>query len=134
MALNRVVIEGNLTWDSKLTEREDKHILNFRMAVNEKRPDGNGNWVDAPVFIDCVVFGLRAEKLAPFLTKGTKVTVDGKLRYSEYMKDDEKRSKLSVVVDHLEFSGSRRDGANGTGGAPTAESPAEDTFDEDIPF
>ena len=137
MAINRVVIEGHLTRDAELrTTRGGKHVLDFRMAVNERRPDGDGNWVDAPVFINCALFGQRAEKLAQYLVKGTKVIVDGKLRYSEYMKDDEKRSEVSVVVDRLEFNGPRPDKAGMADGegAPSPVPPAADVYDEDIPF
>lgn len=138
MAINRVVIGGNLTRDGELRDtRNGNKVLSFRIAINEKVPDGNGNWVDAPVFINCAVFGQRAEKLAPYLTKGTKVTLDGKLRYSEYMKDDEKRSEVSVMVDRLDFGGaSRKDsGTAGDGYEGAHMAPSEpDLYDEDIPF
>lgn len=135
MAINRVVIGGNLTRDGELrATRKGTQVLGFRMAINEKSPDGNGGWVDAPVFINCAVFGQRAEKLAPYLIKGTKVTVDGKLRYSEYMKDDEKRSEVSVMVDRLEFSGSRPAKGDGTAPQEPDPAPAPDLYDEDIPF
>lgn len=132
MAINRVIASGNLTRDGELrATRKGTQVLIFRIAINEKAPDGNDGWVDAPVFISCAVFGRRTEKLAPYLTKGTKVTVDGKLRYSEYMKDDEKRSEVSIVVDRLEFGGSH---PAKDGGVPHGPVPSGDLYDKDIPF
>ena len=105
MSINRVSIAGYLTRDAELrTVNGNLAVLGFTVAVNEKRKDrGSGQYVDAPVFVRCAMFGQRAEHLAQYMTKGTKVMIDGKLHYSSYMKDDEQRSSLSVVVDQLEF-------------------------------
>lgn len=119
MAINRVVIEGNLTRDADVRDLANgTKVCNFTVAVNEKRKNvETGEWEDAPVFVRCALFGLRAEKLSQYLLKGTKVTIDGKLRYSTWVKDDEKRHELSVIVDQLEFSGGKREQ---TGDAPAA--------------
>ena len=106
MAINRVTMMGNLTSDAQLHMiKEGLPVLNFSVAISERRRGENGEYVDTPVFVPCTMFGSRAQKLAPHLTKGTKVTVDGKLYYSTYLKDDEKRSRLSVTVQELEFAG-----------------------------
>jgi single-strand DNA-binding protein len=66
--------------------------------------DANGDWTDKPNYIDWVLFGARAEKLAGFLTKGTKVALFGSLSYSSWEdKQGNKRSKLEVIVRELEF-------------------------------
>ena len=103
MSINRVSIAGYLTRDAELrTVNGNLAVLGFTVAINEKRKDrGSGQYVDAPVFVRCAVFGQRAEHLAQYMTKGTKVMIDGRLHYSSYMKDDEQRSSLSVVVDQL---------------------------------
>ena len=62
---------------------------------------------DYPNFVDCTMFGTRGEKLQPYLTKGTKVAIEGKLRYSSWERDGQRRSKLEVIVDELEFMSSR---------------------------
>lgn len=134
MAINRVTIMGNLTRDGKLYKGEGgSSVLSFGLAINEKKKDGKtGEWVDAPVFVDCTVFGARAEALAPYLTKGKKVSVDGRLRYHTWMKEDEKRHALSVAVTDLEFADSKGTGKD----AATAQTqPAEtELYDEDIPY
>lgn len=139
MAINRVNIMGNLTRDAELREvRTDLSVANFSMAVNDRRRDSDGNWVDGPVFVRCALFGTRGEKLAPYLKKGTKVAVDGKLHYSTYMKDDEKRSELSVIVNQLEFCTPKpKVGGDAPAPAQSAvpEPPAQpDLYDDDIPF
>lgn len=105
MSINRVSIAGHLTRNAELrTVNGGLSVLGFTVAINEKRKDrGSGEYVDAPVFVRCAVFGQRAANLAQYMTKGTKVMIDGKLHYSTYMKDDERRSSLSVIVDQLEF-------------------------------
>lgn len=112
MAINHVSMSGNLTRNAELTRTPgDLPVLNFSIAINErKKSPETGDYIDAPVFVRCTIFGDRAERLAPHLLKGTKVMVDGRLHYSSYMKDDERRSALSVIVSQVEFSskGSRK--------------------------
>lgn len=126
MSINVVNISGNLTRDSELRRTAGgTAILGFCVAVNDRRKNRQtGEWEDYPNFVDCTVFGTRAEKLAGMLTRGTKVCVFGKARYTSWEKDGQKRSKIEVVVDDIELM-SRRE----TAGAPVPED-----IDEDIPF
>ena len=55
------------------------------------------------------MFGKRAESVTKFLSKGIKVAIEGKLRWSQWIKDDEKRSKIEVIVDEIEFMTSHKD-------------------------
>ena len=142
MSINRVVISGNLTRDAELrTTQSGMSILDFGVAVNDRRKNQRtGEWEDCPNFVDCTVFGTRAEKLQPYLTKGSKVALEGKLRYSSWERGGQRRSKLGVIVDDLEFMSSRRDDA-GSGYAPRPVTEADPAigaaasiYDEDIPF
>lgn len=109
MSINKVMITGNLTRDPELRATTNgTQILHFGVAVNDRRRNQQtGDWEDYPNFVDCVVFGARAEPLSRFLSKGSKVAIEGKLRYSSWEKDGQKRSKLEVVVDDLDFLSSR---------------------------
>ena len=110
MSINRVVISGNLTRDPEMRQTAGgTQIMQFGVAVNDRRRNPQtGEWEDTPNFIDCVVFGSRAEPLSRFLSKGTKVAIEGKLRYSAWeTKDGQRRSKLEVVVDDIEFMNQR---------------------------
>lgn len=142
MSINRVVISGNLTRDAELrTTGGGMAVLQIGVAVNDRRKDPQtGEWKDFPNFIDCVMFGSRAESIARYLTKGTKVMIEGKLRWSSWEREGQKRSKIEVIVDDIEFAGPRQDGGGqsyGGGGysAPTApDVPAPSAYEEDIPF
>lgn len=105
MSINKVIITGNLTRDASLNALPSgTPVCEFGVAVNERRRNRQTDeWEDVPVFVDCNMFGTRAEKIAQYLVKGLKVTVEGKLRYSSWEKDGQKRSKLDVVADDIEF-------------------------------
>lgn len=105
MSINIVTISGNLTRDPELRQASNTSILSFGVAVNDRRRNPqSGQWENVPNFVDCIVFGSRADALAGLLHKGSKVTIDGKLRYSSWEgKDGKKRSKLEVVVNELEL-------------------------------
>lgn len=108
-------------------------VLTFGLAINEKKKDTEtGEYVDAPVFVDCALFGARAEALAPYLTKGKKVSVDGRLRYHSWMKNEEKRHALSVLVTDIEFADSKGTGKDTV--SAQGQSAEPETYDADIPF
>ena len=101
--INRVLIVGNLTKDAEVRRTQSGSVVvRFSIANNERRKV-NGEWADAVNYVDCVMFGTRAEKLADSLRKGVKLAVDGKLRWSQYDTDSGRRTKLEVVVDDLDF-------------------------------
>lgn len=141
MSINRVIISGNLTRDPELrTTSSGMPVLGLGVAVNDRRKDqATGEWTDYPNFVDCTMFGPRAEAVSRFLSKGSKVSIEGKLRWSQWERDGQKRSKLEVIVDELEFMS--RDNAHSQGAAPSAAAPAPaapavnaSVYDEDIPF
>ena len=109
MSINRVCISGNLTRDSELRQlRNGTPVLSFSVAVNDRRKNPQtGEWEDVPNYVDCTLFGARAERLDTWLPKGRKVAVEGKLRYSSWDTEHGKRSKLEVIVDELELMTAR---------------------------
>lgn len=130
MSINRVNISGNLTRDPELRQTQGgMAILSLGVAVNDRRKNQQtGEWEDVPNFVDCVVFGTRAEKLAQFLAKGSKVAIEGKLRWSQWEKDGARRSKLEVIVDEIEFM------SRGQQGQRQQQTASADLYDENIPF
>lgn len=134
MSINRVNISGNLTRDPELRmTRGGSQILSFGVAVNDRRKNPQtGEWEDYPNFVDCTMFGTRAEAVSRYLSKGSKVAIEGKLRYSSWeAKDGSKRSKLEVVVDEIEIEFMSRDGAVSRAAAPSDE---PEVWDDEIPF
>lgn len=122
MSINRVNISGNLTRDPELRQTQSgMSVLRFGVAVNDRvKNQQTGEWEDRPNFVDCIVFGQRAQSLSQYLSKGSKVAIEGKLRWSQWEKDGQKRSKIEVVVDEIEFMSSRQ----GASPAPSAGRPA----------
>lgn len=135
MSINRVVISGNLTRDPELRSTSGGlSILSFGVAVNDRRKNSStGEWEDVPNFVDVTVFGRRADALNRYLSKGTKVAIEGKLRFEQWeAKDGSRRSKLSVVADEVELMGGRE---SKPAPAPAPAPPAPSVYeDEDIPF
>ena len=112
MSINRVLISGNLTRDPVLRSTAGgTSVLGFGVAVNDRRRNNQtGEWEDYANYVDCTMFGSRAEGISKYLTKGTKVAIEGKLRWSQWERDGQKRSKLEVIVDEIEFLTSRTGG------------------------
>ena len=141
MSINRVVISGNLTRDPELRSTQSgMTVMGLGVAVNDRRRNPQTNeWEDYPNFIDCTMFGSRAQAIHQYLHKGSKVAIEGKLRYSQWERDGQKRSKIEVIIDELEFMSSRND-SNSTSSqqsyTATPPTPAVNAsvYDEDIPF
>ena len=124
MSINNVTISGNLTRDPELrTAQSGTEVLSLGVAVNDRVKRGD-NWEDYPNFIDCKMFGKRASSLSQYLSKGTKVAIQGKLHYSTWQdKSGNKRAKLEVIIDDIELM------------AKAAKQEPKDAYaDEDIPF
>lgn len=104
MSINRFIFSGNLTRDPELrATASGMPVLSFGAAINERIKDKQtGEYVDKPCFVDCTMFGNYGESMSRYLYKGLKVACEGKLRYSQWEKDGQKRSKLDVIVDRIE--------------------------------
>ena len=105
MSINRVVVSGNLTRDPELRATPGgTQVLGFGVAVNDRRRNQQtGEWEDYPNFIDCTMFGNRAEALSRILRKGMKVAIEGKLRYSSWEDKNGggRRSKVEIIPDEV---------------------------------
>lgn len=135
MSINRVCISGNLTRDPETRRTAGgTAVMSFGVAVNDRaKNQQTGEWEDRPNFVDCVMFGTRAEAVGRYLSKGSKVAIEGKLRWSQWQtQDGQKRSKLEVIVDEIEFMS--RSEQQGNAPAQQAYAPAADVYSEDIPF
>ncbi len=145
MSINKVIISGNLTRDPEMRQSNSgMAIMGFGVAVNDRRKNQQtGEWEDYPNFIDCTMFGNRAEAVRRFLSKGAKVAVEGHLRYERWTdQQGNNRSKVGVIVDEIEFM-SHNDGQQRQQGGytvpaqqrPAAPAPvAPSAYDEELPF
>ena len=140
--INRVVLVGNLTKDPELRPTSGSSLCKLRIAVNTRRKDETGQWVDKPNYFDVTVWGNQAESCAQYLSKGRPVAIDGRLEWREWeTPEGNKRQAVDVVADTVQFLGGRGDGEGGGGGyipadatpTPAGDFPTSPT-DDDIPF
>lgn len=105
MSINKVFLSGYLLRDPELRATPSgTAVLSLGLSVPDRRRDKQtGEWGNYPCFIDCTMFGTRAEKVSQFLRKGSKVSIEGKLRWSLWEREGQKRSKLDVIIGELEL-------------------------------
>ena len=149
--VNVAVITGNLTRDPELRHLESgTAVCKLRVAVNSRRKNASGEWVDKPNYFDVTVWGAQGENCATYLSKGRPVAVQGRLEWREWeAKEGGKRQSVEIIADSVQFLGSRGDnGGSGGGNGFTAQSdvPADTSdfegepagvgasADDDIPF
>ena len=167
--LNKVMLIGRLTRDPEVrTFSNGGKVAKFGFAVNNRRKNQqSGQWEDEPVFLDVEAFNRgdfsrQADLVEQYLGKGRQVFIEGHLKLDSWTSQDgQKRNRIVVVVDNLQFLDSRQDaeggGGNGAGRAPRAAAsggaprmapppsasggdyggepePMETSRDEDIPF
>lgn len=138
MSINRVTITGNLTRDPEVKQTgSGMSVMKLGVAVNDRRKNPQTNeWEDVPNFIDCTMFGDRAAKVAQYLAKGSKVAISGRLRQETWeTQDGQKRSRVGVVIDDLEFMSRSQQQPQAQYQQPQYQQPnAYDMAAEDIPF
>ncbi len=142
--INRVVLVGNLTKDPELRHTPGgTPVCSLRIAVNSRRRDESGQWVDKPNYFSISVFGNQAESCAQYLAKGRPVGIDGRLDWREWQtQDGAKREAVEIVAESVQFLGGRGEGGDLGGGGnqfvpagaaqESADFPA--AADDDIPF
>jgi single-strand DNA-binding protein len=142
MSINKALISGNLTRDPELrATASGMPVLGLGVAVNDRRKNqSTGEWEDYPNFIDCTMFGSRAESVSNYLSKGSKVAIEGKLRWSQWERDGQKRSKIEIIIDEIEFLSARDNSASAAPRQIASREvdippvPPVDPYDGDIPF
>jgi single-strand DNA-binding protein len=151
-SMNRVFLVGNLTKDPELRYTPSgTAVADLRLAVNDSYTGRDGNQVDRTLFVDVVVWQRQAETACEYLSKGRAVLIEGRLQMDEWeSKEGEKRSRIRVVAQRVQFLGSPggRDSGGGRGAAEPARAARpdrtgpppddvprdEDVGEDDIPF
>ncbi len=121
--LNRVILIGNLTDDPELRYTQNGTArARFRVAINRRWRDRDGQLQEETTFVPVVVWGPQAETCANYLEKGRLVAVEGRLRIDSFeTAEGERRKVVEVVADTVQFLGSPGAGAR----EPEAEAGAE---------
>ena len=109
-SLNRVQLIGNLGRDMETTTTPSGVVVgNFSLATTESWTDKSGTKQEKTEWHRVQVWDRLAESLAPYLTKGKQVYVEGKLQTREYEKDGQKHYSTEIKGDKIVLLGSRRD-------------------------
>jgi single-strand DNA-binding protein len=134
-SLNRVSLAGHLTRDPELRTVGDKQVANFGIAINHKYKTADGQQKEDVTFIDIETWARTAELVGQYLTKGSHVYIDGRLKLEQWddKKDGTKRSKLKVVADSVQFLSAKPDGERPKDKAQVAHAAATGD-DSGIPF
>jgi single-strand DNA-binding protein len=137
---NKVILLGNLTRDPELRYTPGgTAVATFGLAVNSRIKQGD-DWKEEPCFVDIVTFGRQAENCSEYLSKGSAVLVDGRLKYSKWENQEgQTRTKLEVVANNVQFmpktrGGSGSGGGDKVGGGDKAGGGPPPPGDEDVPF
>ncbi|MBN2217611.1 MAG: single-stranded DNA-binding protein [Pirellulales bacterium] len=147
---NRVILVGNVTRDPELRYiPSGTAVTDLGLAVNDRRKNSSGEWVDETTFVDVTLWARQAEIATEYLSKGSPVLIEGRLKLDSWEKDGQKFSKLRVVGERMQMLGTRGSGGGGGGGSRPAsqrsnsaysqpdEEPsydAPDVPDNEIPF
>jgi single-strand DNA-binding protein len=133
-SFNRVILMGNLTRDVEVRYTPGgTAVSEIGLAVNDRRKDAKGEWIDETTFVDVTLWGRTAEIAGEYLTKGAPLLVEGRLKLDSWEKDGQKRSKLRVVCENMRMLGGKGGGGGGGGGGgsrgSSASMPDESEFD-----
>ena len=116
---NKVILTGNLSKDITLKSNSNITIASSTIAVNRKFKNQNGDTSEEVLFIDITFFGRQAQTANQYLNKGSKVLIEGRLKYDTWQdQNGQNRSKHSVVVESMEMLGGQNTGANQNSQSP----------------
>jgi single-strand DNA-binding protein len=123
---NRAILAGNLGADGELRRSQNGGaILSLRLGCTTSYYDKEKGEQERTAWVSVKVFGRRAEALAPYLTKGTGLLVDGHIETGSYEKDGVKKFTFDIIADDiiLQGGGKRSDSAPADAGEPQQRAP-----------
>lgn len=163
--VNKVMLLGNLTRDPEIRYTpKGTAVTDLGMAINRIRTGDNGERIEEVTYVDVTLWGRQAELAGQYLSKGRPVFIEGRLQLDQWddKQSGQKRSRLRVVGENMQFlpgggggsggggGGSSQGGNSSQGGDSPEQGPssgpppskqggaaAEDSFDnddDDIPF
>lgn len=149
-SFNRVILMGNITRDIELKYLQSgMAVTEIGMAVNDRRKSQTGEWIEETTFVDVTLWGRTAEIASEYLSKGSPVFIEGRLKLDSWETDGQKRYKLRVVGERMQLIGPRgeRSGGGGhhessssepatssAGSANSTSGGGSDSPPDDIPF
>ena len=119
-SFNRVILIGNITRDIEIKYLQSgMAVTEVGLAVNDRRKDNKtGQMIEETTFVDVTMWGRTAEIAGEYLSKGSQVLIEGRLKLDQWETEGQKRSKLRVVCENMKMLGSKGGGGRAGGGAP----------------
>jgi single-strand DNA-binding protein len=112
-SFNRVILVGNLTRDPELRYiPSGTAVTEVGLAVND-RVKRNDQWVDETTFVDVTLWGRTAEVAGEYLSKGSPIFIEGRLKLDQWEKEGQKHSKLKVIGERMQMLGGKEGGGGG---------------------
>jgi len=125
--MNNVNLIGRLTRDPELNATQTgKTVVNFSIAINRRFNK------DETDFFDCTAWGKTAEIIGEYLRKGNQVGINGELRQDRFEVEGQKRSKIKINVNQIDFIGSKQEAGNNQENKTVVE--GEAVSDDEFPF
>ena len=132
---NKVILTGNLSKDITLKSNSNITIASSTIAVNRKFKNQNGDTSEEVLFIDITFFGRQAQTANQYLNKGSKVLIEGRLKFDTWQdKNGQNRSKHSVVVESMEMLGGHNTGTNQNNQSHNQSYNSYNESNDEIPF
>src|SRR5258708_24774191 len=122
-SVNKVILLGNLGRDAEMTYTPSGQALSkVGLATSRRWQDkSSGEWQEETDWHNLVIWGKQAESLTPYLTKGSRIYVEGRIKNRTWEKDGVKHYATDIVVEDIVFAGSKADSAGGAGGSGSGE-------------
>ena len=112
--MRRITIIGNLTADAEVKDVSNKKVINFSIGTNEKFKDQQGNVTEKPYYYNCSIWRDSNVNVAKYLTKGTKVFIEGSPDVDSYQdKEGKWKAAIKISVSNLELIGAGKDSGSG---------------------
>jgi len=117
-SFNRVIVMGNLTRDVEVRYLQSgMAVADIGIAVNDRRKNQSGEWIEEVTFVDVTLWGRTAEVAGEYLSKGSPIFIEGRLKLDQWEKDGQKHSKLKVIGERMQMVGGKGGGGgSGSGG------------------
>jgi single-strand DNA-binding protein len=107
-SFNRVILLGNITRDIEVKYLQNgTAVTEIGLAVNDKRKNEAGEWIEETTFVDVTLWARTAEVAGEYLSKGSPVLIEGRLKLDQWEKDGQKHSRLRVTGERLQMLGGR---------------------------
>lgn len=135
-SFNRVILMGNVTRDIELRYiASGTAVTDLGLAVNDRRKNEKGEWIEETTFVDVTLWGRTAEVAGEYLSKGSPVLIEGRLKLDTWEKDGKKNSKLRVVGERMQMLGNKGGGSGSGGGGGSrgsrgTQSTSSQSYDE----